>query len=67
MDKFPEIFQVTVPKPYIIKVLFDNNQSKYYDFNDLFLDDIFRKLSVQKIYLLNTLNKYYQISSNIKL
>jgi len=42
---YPKILNAKVLKPLLIEVLFDNNQSKVYDFTDLIKVENFSKLS----------------------
>ncbi len=45
MEKYPKILNVKVIKPYLIEILFENKQSKWYDFKNLLKDDNFNRLS----------------------
>jgi hypothetical protein len=44
MNNYPKIKQASALQPYIIDVLFDNNQRKLYDFAKLLIDNNFTKL-----------------------
>ena len=45
MTNYPKILNAKVLKPFLIEVLFDNNQNKVYDFTDLIEFEKFSKLS----------------------
>ncbi len=45
MENYPKILNAKVIKPYLIEILFENKQSKYYDFTNLLSDDNFSRLS----------------------